>query len=55
MTGLPITGGRFTCDSERALREAERDASIERLRDRLDRLALEPPARGTDRGLGIEL
>ncbi len=41
--------------AEENVRQAERDASIERLRERLDRLALEPPARRIERGLGIEL
>jgi hypothetical protein len=41
--------------AERTLHEAEREASRARLVERLDRLALEPPTRGIERGLGIEL
>jgi hypothetical protein len=36
------------------LHEAEHQASVARLRDRLDRLHLEPPARTIERGAGIE-
>lgn len=42
-------------DAEANLRTAEHEASTARIRDRLERLTVEPPGRGIDRGLGIEL
>ncbi len=41
--------------AEDELHRAEREASTARIRDRLDRLTVEPPTRGIERGLGIEL
>jgi hypothetical protein len=40
--------------AEKDLRQAEHDASVARIRDRLDRLSLEPPSRTIERGVGIE-
>jgi conjugative relaxase-like TrwC/TraI family protein len=40
--------------AEASLRSAEHDASMERLKDRLQRVLLEPPTRTVDRSLGIE-
>lgn len=34
--------------------QAERDASSARIRERLDRLSLEPPARSIERSIGID-
>ncbi len=41
--------------AEADLQRAERDATTARIRDRLDRLTVEPPTRGIGRDLGIEL
>lgn len=41
-------------DAETKLREAEEVASVARIRDRLDRLTIEPPARGLERGRGVD-
>ncbi|MGH9214735.1 MAG: ATP-dependent DNA helicase, partial [Acidimicrobiales bacterium] len=40
--------------AEQTLRQAEREASVARIKDRLDRLSLEPPSRTMERGAGIE-
>lgn len=40
--------------AQKDLHEAEHHASVARLRDRLDRLHLEPPSRTIARGVGIE-
>lgn len=40
--------------AENDLLHAEHEASVARIRDRLDRLSLEPPSRTIERGVGIE-
>ena len=40
--------------AEGNLRRAEHDASVARIRDRLDRLSMRPPTRTIDHGIGIE-
>ncbi len=40
--------------AEANLHQAEREASVARIRDRLDRLSIEPPSRAIERGVGIE-
>ena len=42
-------------DAHAEVRRAEITVDAARMRDRLDRLMIEPPARTIDRGLGIEL
>lgn len=40
-------------EAENNLREAEHEASVARIRERLDRLAIEPPSRTIEGGVGI--
>lgn len=41
-------------EAEKDLKRAEHEPSVARIRDRLDRMSLEPPSRTVERGVGIE-